>query len=148
MELLDTENQDSGEGNSRDRERETVATMENWSLYVERYSTPPDQASPNHSQSLPERPEPPTNHPVSSDQAARGGRGRKRKNTNTTDIKQKVQDSHPFQLPSLQLRSFVLGIVILSVTTYLLTLVRLTLFRRLNSPESVNLINYKLSRWP
>ena len=89
MELLDTENQDSGEGNSRDRERDTVASMENWSSYVERYATPPGQASPNHSQSLPEN-EPPTNHPVSSDQAARGGRGRKRKNTNTTDIKQKV----------------------------------------------------------
>ncbi|XP_033219948.1 paired amphipathic helix protein Sin3a-like [Belonocnema kinseyi] len=100
MELLDTENQDSGEGNSRERERETVATMENWSLYVERYSTtvaPPGQASPNHSQSLPERPEPATNHPVSSDQAARGGRGRKRKNTNTTDIKQKIDGNEIWQ---------------------------------------------------
>ena len=89
MELLDTEGEDNAEGVSRDRERESVSAMEKWSTYVERFSTPTGQASPKDSQSLPEN-EPPTNHPVSSDQAARGGRGRKRKNTNTTDINKKV----------------------------------------------------------
>lgn len=89
--MLDTEGDDNADGNSRERDRESVAAMEKWSSYVERYSTPTGgQTSPKDSHSLPDNEPPTTNQPVSSDQAARGGRGRKRKNTNTTDINKKV----------------------------------------------------------
>ncbi|XP_051176886.1 paired amphipathic helix protein Sin3a isoform X2 [Leptopilina boulardi] len=97
IEMLDTEGEDNTDGNSR--ERESVAAMEKWSSYVERYSTPTGgQTSPKDSHSLPDN-EPPstTNQPVSSDQAARGGRGRKRKNTNTTDINKKIDGNEIWQ---------------------------------------------------
>ncbi|XP_063987548.1 paired amphipathic helix protein Sin3b isoform X4 [Diachasmimorpha longicaudata] len=89
IELLDNESEDTPEG-CNDREREDVNTSEKWSSYVERYSTPIIQTSlkdtptsPNNETSNATS----TNHPVSSDQAARGGRGRKRKNT---DINKKI----------------------------------------------------------
>lgn len=85
MELLDTEGEEAVEGCS-EREREEVSASEKWSTYVERLSTPIAQASPKETPTSPDN-EPTTNHPVSSDQAARGGRGRKRKNT---DINKKV----------------------------------------------------------
>lgn len=87
MELLDTEGDETMDSSCRDREREGVTVTEKWSTYVERFSAPAGgQTSPKDTPALTEN-EPTTNHPVSSDQAARGGRGRKRKNT---DISKKV----------------------------------------------------------
>uniref|UniRef100_A0A0C9QGS5 Paired amphipathic helix protein Sin3a n=1 Tax=Fopius arisanus TaxID=64838 RepID=A0A0C9QGS5_9HYME len=89
IELLDNESEDTPEG-CNDREREDVNTSEKWSSYVERYSTPIIHASPKDTPTSPNNETSnttSTNHPVSSDQAARGGRGRKRKNT---DINKKV----------------------------------------------------------
>lgn len=86
VELLDTEGDETVDSGCREREREGVAVSEKWSTYVERFSAPAGQTSPKDTPTLTEN-EPPTNHPVSSDQAARGGRGRKRKNT---DISKKV----------------------------------------------------------
>ncbi|XP_011305641.1 paired amphipathic helix protein Sin3a isoform X4 [Fopius arisanus] len=83
IELLDNESEDTPEG-CNDREREDVNTSEKWSSYVERYSTPIIHASPKDTPTSPNNETSnttSTNHPVSSDQAARGGRGRKRKNT-------------------------------------------------------------------
>lgn len=85
MELLDTEGDDTAEG-CNERERTEVSTSEKWSTYVERFTAPIAQTSPKDTPTSPNN-EPSTNHPVSSDQAARGGRGRKRKNT---DINKKV----------------------------------------------------------
>lgn len=89
MELLDTEGDETVDNGCREREREGV---EKWSTYVERYSAPAGQTSPKDTPAITEN-EQTTNHPVSSDQAARGGRGRKRKNT---DISKKVQDLNTF----------------------------------------------------
>lgn len=86
VELLDTEGDETVDSGCREREREGVTVSEKWSTYVERFSAPAGQASPKDTPALTEN-EPPTNHPVSSDQAARGGRGRKRKNT---DISKKM----------------------------------------------------------
>lgn len=86
MELLDTEGDETLDSGCREREIEGVAVSENWSTYVERFAAPAGQTSPKDTPALTEN-EPATNHPVSSDQAARGGRGRKRKNT---DISKKV----------------------------------------------------------
>ncbi|XP_011305627.1 paired amphipathic helix protein Sin3a isoform X2 [Fopius arisanus] len=89
IELLDNESEDTPEG-CNDREREDVNTSEKWSSYVERYSTPIIHASPKDTPTSPNNETSnttSTNHPVSSDQAARGGRGRKRKNT---DINKKI----------------------------------------------------------
>lgn len=92
MELLDTEGDETVDNGCREREREGVTVTEKWSTYVERFSTPAGQTSPKDTPALTEN-EQTTNHPVSSDQAARGGRGRKRKNT---DISKKVQDPNTF----------------------------------------------------
>ncbi|XP_011347883.1 paired amphipathic helix protein Sin3b isoform X4 [Ooceraea biroi] len=89
MELLDTEGDETMDSSCREREREGVAVTEKWSTYVERFSAPAGQTSPKDTPTLTEN-EPTTNHPVSSDQAARGGRGRKRKNT---DISKKIDGS-------------------------------------------------------
>lgn len=86
MELLDTEGDETVDNGCREREREGVTVSEKWSTYVERFSAPAGQTSPKDTPALTEN-EQTTNHPVSSDQAARGGRGRKRK---ITDIKTKV----------------------------------------------------------
>ncbi|XP_034946100.1 paired amphipathic helix protein Sin3a isoform X2 [Chelonus insularis] len=86
IELLDTEGEETAEG-CNEREREVNAS-EKWSTYVERFSTPVAQTSPKETPSTSPNNEPTTNHPVSSDQAARGGRGRKRKNT---DINKKIE---------------------------------------------------------
>lgn len=86
MELLDTEGDETIDSSCREREREGVADSEKWTTYVEKYSAPAGQTSPKDTPALTEN-EPTTNHPVSSDQAARGGRGRKRKNT---DFSKKV----------------------------------------------------------
>lgn len=86
MELLDTEGDETIDSGCREREREGVTDSEKWTTYVEKYSAPAGQTSPKDTPALTEN-EPTTNHPVSSDQAARGGRGRKRKNT---DISKKV----------------------------------------------------------
>lgn len=88
IELLDTEGEEETvEGSCRDRDRESVTTTEKWSSYVERFSSSATgQTSPKDVPTSSDN-EPPANHPVSSDQAARGGRGRKRKNT---DINKKV----------------------------------------------------------
>lgn len=86
MELLDTEGDETVDNGCREREREGITVSEKWSTYVERFSTSADQTSPKDTPALTEN-EQTTNHPVSSDQAARGGRGRKRKNT---DISKKV----------------------------------------------------------
>ncbi|XP_020279862.1 paired amphipathic helix protein Sin3b isoform X2 [Pseudomyrmex gracilis] len=80
MELLDSEGDEVMDSSCREREREGVAVSEKWSTYVERFSAPAGQTSPKDTPALTEN-EPTTNHPVSSEQAARGGRGRKRKNT-------------------------------------------------------------------
>jgi len=85
IELLDTDGDEAMDNNCRERERESVTVTEKWSTYVERFSAPAGQTSPKDTPALTEN-EPTTNHPVSSDQAARGGRGRKRKN----DISKKV----------------------------------------------------------
>lgn len=86
MELLDTEGDETMDSGCREREREGVTVSEKWSTYVERFSAPATgQTSPKDTPALTEN-EPTTNHPVSSE-AARGGRGRKRKNT---DISKKV----------------------------------------------------------
>lgn len=85
MELLDTEGDETVDNGCRERERESVTISEKWSTYVERFA-PAGQTSPKDTPALTEN-EQTTNHPVSSDQAARGGRGRKRKNT---DINKKV----------------------------------------------------------
>ena len=88
IELLDTDSEENADGNCRDtRDRESVTATEKWSSYVERFSSSaPEHTSPKDVPSSSDN-EPPANHPVSSDQAARGGRGRKRKNT---DINKKV----------------------------------------------------------
>lgn len=86
MELLDTEGDETIDSGCREREREGVTDSEKWTTYVEKYSASAGQTSPKDTPALTEN-EPTTNHPVSSDQAARGGRGRKRKNT---DISKKV----------------------------------------------------------
>ncbi|XP_076639909.1 SIN3 transcription regulator family member A isoform X4 [Colletes latitarsis] len=86
MELLDTEGDEAMDNSCREREREGVTVSEKWSTYVERYSAPAGQTSPKDTPTLTDN-EPTTNHPVSNDQAARGGRGRKRKNT---DISKKM----------------------------------------------------------
>ncbi|XP_023245695.1 paired amphipathic helix protein Sin3a isoform X2 [Copidosoma floridanum] len=87
IELLNSESEETAEGNCRDRDRDSVTTTEKWSSYVERYSSSvPDQQSPKDIPTSSDN-EPPANHPVSSDQVARGGRGRKRKNT---DINKKI----------------------------------------------------------
>ncbi|XP_012282636.1 paired amphipathic helix protein Sin3a isoform X2 [Orussus abietinus] len=87
IELLDTEGEETTEGSCRDRERERegVPSTEKWSSYVERFSTSAGQESPKDN--LTTADEPPASHLVSNDQAARGGRGRKRKNT---DINKKI----------------------------------------------------------
>lgn len=82
MELLDSEGDEVMDNSCREREREGVAVSEKWSTYVERFSAPAGQTSPKDTPALTEN-EPATNHPVSNEQAARGGRGRKRKNTDT-----------------------------------------------------------------
>ena len=78
----------------QERDANTLASSEKWSAYVDRYTAPPGQSSPKEmmlgsaASSSTETEQPAAaNHPVSSDQAARGGRGRKRKNT---DINKKV----------------------------------------------------------
>lgn len=83
IELLDTEGEETMDSGCR--EREGVSGSEKWSSYVERFTTPTTggQTSPKDTSILTEN-EPTTNHPVSSDQAARGGRGRKRKNTDSS----------------------------------------------------------------
>ncbi|XP_076284809.1 SIN3 transcription regulator family member A isoform X4 [Lasioglossum baleicum] len=86
MELLDTEGDEAMDNSCREREREGVTVSEKWSTYVERFSAPAGQTSPKDTPTLTDN-EPTTNHPVSNDQAARGGRGRKRKNT---DISKKM----------------------------------------------------------
>lgn len=88
IELLDTEGEETVEGSCRDRERESsVTATEKWSSYVERFSSSATgQTSPKDVPTSSDN-EPPASHPVSSDQVARGGRGRKRKNT---DINKKV----------------------------------------------------------
>lgn len=86
MELLDTEGDETMDSSCREREREGVTVTEKWSTYVERFSASAGQTSPKDTPALTEN-EPTTIHPVSSDQAARGGRGRKRKNT---DFSKKV----------------------------------------------------------
>lgn len=86
IELLDTEGDETVDNGCREREREGVTVSEKWSTYVERFSAPAGQTSPKDIPVLIAN-EQTTNHPVSSDQAARGGRGRKRKNT---DISKKV----------------------------------------------------------
>lgn len=92
MELLDTESEDTTVGGCRDREsererqREGISSSEKWSTYVERYSAPLGQTSPKDIPTSVEN-DTAANHPVSSDQAGRGGRGRKRKNA---DINKKV----------------------------------------------------------
>lgn len=87
IELLDTEGEETVESSCRDRDRDSVMATEKWSTYVERYSSSATgQTSPKDVPTSTDN-EPPANHPVSSDQAARGGRGRKRKNT---DINKKV----------------------------------------------------------
>ncbi|XP_012142995.1 SIN3 transcription regulator family member A isoform X2 [Megachile rotundata] len=86
MELLDTEGDEAVDNSCREREREGVTVSEKWSTYVERFSAPAGQTSPKDTPTLTDN-EPTTNHPVSNDQAARGGRGRKRKNT---DISKKM----------------------------------------------------------
>ncbi|KYN12810.1 PREDICTED: paired amphipathic helix protein Sin3b isoform X1 [Trachymyrmex cornetzi] len=86
MELLDTEGDETVDNGCREREREGVTVSEKWSTYVERFSAPAGQTSPKDTPALTEN-EQTTNHPVSNDQAARGGRGRKRKNT---DISKKI----------------------------------------------------------
>ncbi|XP_012253699.2 paired amphipathic helix protein Sin3a isoform X2 [Athalia rosae] len=94
MELLDTESDDTTEGGCRDREsererqREGISATEKWSTYVERYSAPLGQTSPKDIPTSVD--DTPTNHLVSSDQAGRGGRGRKRKNA---DINKKMEGS-------------------------------------------------------
>ncbi|KAJ8675395.1 hypothetical protein QAD02_011181 [Eretmocerus hayati] len=89
IELLDTEGEDTAEGSCKDGERgsvtESLTTREKWSSYVERYSAP-GQTSPKEVPLSSEN-EPPANLPVSNEQAAKGGRGRKRKNT---DINKKI----------------------------------------------------------
>lgn len=87
MELLDTEGDENVEGCSERERDEVVNATEKWSTYVERFSAPVAQPSPKDTPTSPDNEPPTTNHPVSSDQAARGGRGRKRKNT---DINKKV----------------------------------------------------------
>ncbi|XP_043281981.1 paired amphipathic helix protein Sin3b isoform X2 [Venturia canescens] len=87
MELLDTEGDENVEGCSERERDEVVNATEKWSTYVERFSAPVAQASPKETPTSPDNEPPTTNHPVSSDQAARGGRGRKRKNT---DINKKI----------------------------------------------------------
>lgn len=72
MELMDSEVEETAEG-CNDRERDE--SSEKW--FAERYTATMGQASPKGS---PSNNEPSNNQPVSSDQAARGGRGRKRKN--------------------------------------------------------------------
>ncbi|XP_015185783.1 PREDICTED: paired amphipathic helix protein Sin3a isoform X2 [Polistes dominula] len=89
MELLDTEGDEAMDSGCREKEREGVMVSEKWSTYVERFSAPPGQTSPKDTSAVVDN-EPTTNHPVSSDQAARGVRGRKRKNT---DISKKM-DGH------------------------------------------------------
>ncbi|XP_033330132.1 SIN3 transcription regulator family member A isoform X4 [Megalopta genalis] len=89
MELLDTEGDEAMDNSCREREREGVTVSEKWSTYVERFSAPAGQTSPKDTPTLTDN-EPTTNHPVSNDQAARGGRGRKRKNT---DISKKMDGS-------------------------------------------------------
>ncbi|XP_076678787.1 SIN3 transcription regulator family member A isoform X6 [Andrena cerasifolii] len=86
MELLDTEGDEAMDNSCRERERDGVTVSEKWSTYVERFSAPAGQTSPKDTPTLTDN-EPTTNHPVSNDQAARGGRGRKRKNT---DISKKM----------------------------------------------------------
>lgn len=86
IELLDTEGDEATDSGCREREREGVMVSEKWSSYVERFSAPTGQTSPKDTSTVVDN-EPATNHPVSSDQAARGVRGRKRKNT---DISKKV----------------------------------------------------------
>ncbi|XP_071557175.1 paired amphipathic helix protein Sin3a isoform X1 [Temnothorax nylanderi] len=86
MELLDTEGDEPVDNGCREREREGVTVSEKWSTYIDIYSAPAGQTSPKDTPALTEN-EQTTNHPVSSDQAARGGRGRKRKNT---DISKKI----------------------------------------------------------
>lgn len=87
MELLDTESEENAEGGgSRERDSESVSATEKWSTYVERFASA-EQASPKDAPTSTDN-EPSVTHPVSSDQAAKGGgRGRKRKNT---DINKKV----------------------------------------------------------
>lgn len=112
IELLDTEGEEptnattsnvaSGSGSAaepasncrQERDANPLASSEKWSSYVERYAAPPGQSSPKEmligsaTSSATDAEQPAAaNHPVSSDQAARGGRGRKRKNT---DINKKV----------------------------------------------------------
>ncbi|XP_031783367.1 paired amphipathic helix protein Sin3a isoform X2 [Nasonia vitripennis] len=87
IELLDTEGEETVEGSCRDRDRESVTATEKWSSYVERFSSSATgQTSPKDVPASSDN-DPPANHPVSSDQVARGGRGRKRKNT---DINKKI----------------------------------------------------------
>ncbi|XP_026669872.1 paired amphipathic helix protein Sin3b isoform X2 [Ceratina calcarata] len=87
MELLDTEGDEAMDNSCREREREGVTVSGKWSTYVERFSAPAaGQTSPKDTPALTDN-EPTTNHPVSNDQAGRGGRGRKRKNT---DISKKI----------------------------------------------------------
>ncbi|TGZ43780.1 Paired amphipathic helix protein Sin3a, partial [Temnothorax longispinosus] len=86
MELLDTEGDEPVDNGCREREREGVTVSEKWSAYIDSFSAPAGQTSPKDTPALTEN-EQTTNHPVSSDQAARGGRGRKRKNT---DISKKI----------------------------------------------------------
>ncbi|XP_058806955.1 paired amphipathic helix protein Sin3a isoform X2 [Phymastichus coffea] len=90
IELLDTENEENAESNGRDRDRESVTNTEKWSSYVERFSSATGQSSPKGDvPTTSSENEPAANHPVSSDQAAKGGRGRKRKNT---DINKKMAE--------------------------------------------------------
>ena len=91
VELLDTESDENQDGGGNDRERDEVNASEKWSTYVERFSAPNAQQTSQEKDQAPTLPDNETtntnNHPVSSDQAARGGRGRKRKNT---DINKKI----------------------------------------------------------
>ncbi|XP_046593518.1 paired amphipathic helix protein Sin3b isoform X2 [Neodiprion lecontei] len=95
MELLDTESEDTTEGGCRDREsererqREGISSAEKWSTYVERYPAPLGQTSPKDIPTSVDN-DAAANHPVSSDQAGRGGRGRKRKNA---DINKKMDET-------------------------------------------------------
>lgn len=86
IELLDSEGEETSESRDRDRDREReVLSTEKWTSYVERYSSNTGQTSPKEEPPSTDN-EPTTNLPVSNDQAAKGGRGRKRK----TDINKKV----------------------------------------------------------